>query len=428
MRIGEVLLRLGTISDAQLEDGLRAQVMWGGRLGTNLVDLGYLQLDDLSRALGRVHDLPAALESHFARADRELQQQLHADLAVKYDCVPLVRAGKHIVIASSAPLDDKAVALVAGQLDINRHMIVQSIAAEMRIRFQLERVYGIVRDQRFLRSRGTTEQSQLFRLPALAVTGRVKRSLETDPLKPSITLDVPPESPRVKDASAERRRYLHTLADMLAMRADGPTGMARVERLKMADPSRSLAIGSTPMPKIDLAVIADSLPEALSDIELSRNRDELARRVIGTVGRFVPESRSALLLMIRGEAAVSWTSFCRDGMELPPLAVPLDQPGLIAAVMKRREVSRGAAGDLQPVDHLLLASLGVQYGDLVVAPVSIAGHVIGTIVLATEPRAALASLNAITTVTSAAFTRLMRTAARDVQSAPSIALASPAPA
>ena len=412
MRVGEVLLRVGAISEAQLEDGLRAQVMWGGRLGTNLVDLGYLQLDDLSKALGRVHDLPAALESHFVRADRELQQKLPVDLAVKYECLPLVGAGKRIVIATSAPLDDKAIALIAGQLDINRHMIVQSIAAEMRIRFQLERVYGIVRGQRFLRSHGTTEQSQLFRLPALAMTGRVQRSLDSDPLNPSITLEVPPDPPRVQDSSAERRRYLHTLADMLAMRADGPSGMARVERLKVAGPARALAIGSTPMPKIDLAVIADSLPEAISDIELSRNRDELARRVIGTVARFVPESRSALLLVIRGEAAVSWTSFCRDGMELPPLAVPLDHPGLIAAVTKLRAVSRGAAGDLQPVDHLLLASLGVQSGDLVVAPLTISGHVIGTIVLATEPRAALASLNAITTATSAAFTRLMRTAAR----------------
>lgn len=423
MRIGEVLLRLGAISEVQLQDGLRAQVMWGGRLGTNLVDLGYVQLDDLSKALGRVHDLPAALESHFAGADRELQQKLPAELAVTYECLPLVRAGKRIVIASTTPLDDKAVALVAGQLDINRHMIVQSIAAEMRIRFQLERVYGVVRGQRHLRSHGTTEQSQLFQLPALAIPSRAQRSPDMSSLNPSIPLDVPPAPARVQDSSAERRRYLHTLADMLAMRADGSSGMARIERVKVAEPTRARAIGSTTMPKIDLAEIADSLPEALSDIELARDRDELARRVIGTVGRFIPEIHSALLLMIRGEAAVSWTSFCRDGTELPPLAVPLDHPGLVTAMMKRRAVIRGAAGDLQPVDHLLLASLGGQYGDLVVAPLSISGHVIGTIVLATEPRAALASLNAITTATNAAFTRLMRNASRNQPTSSSISQA-----
>jgi hypothetical protein len=42
----------------------------------------------------------------------------------------------------------------------------------------------------------------------------------------------------------------------------------------------------------------------------------------------------------------------------------------------------------------------VQFGDLVVAPLTIADHVIGTIVLATKHRAGLASLDAITVTRS----------------------------
>lgn len=408
MRIGEVLLTTGMLTETQLEEGLRAQVMWGGRLGTNLVELGYVTLDDLAKALGRMYDLPAALDGHFARADRELQQQLPAELAEKFECLPLVRAGKRIVIASTAPLDDRAVALVAGQLDLNRHMIVQSIAAEMRIRFQLEKVYAIPRGQRFMRSRGTTDQVQLFGLPELAVPRRV-RSTSSRALNPLLELDaVPAMAAGNLDAGLERRAYLHTLADTLALRTDSAPVSARTGR--PAAP-RPLAIGSTPMLKIDLAVIADSLPEALAEIELASDRDELARRVIGTVARFIPESLSALLLMIRGESAVSWTSFCRNGTELPPLAVPLGQPGLVSAVTKRGVVSRGASGDLQPIDYLLLEWLGAPYGDLVVAPLTIGEHVIGTIVLATEHRAGLVSLHVITQAASSAFTRLMQAAA-----------------
>jgi hypothetical protein len=277
MRIGELLVTAGAITEQQLDEALRAQVMWGGRLGTNLVELGYLTLDDLSRALGRQHDLPAALDSHLARADRELQQKLPIELAVKYACVPLVRAGKRIVIASIAPLDDVGVALVAGQLDINRMMIVQSITAEMRMRFHLERAYGIPRGQRFMRTRGTTDQSQLFRLPELASPGRDKRRTDGSALNAPIPLDLAPAPPRVHDPAVERRTYLRTLADVLSASIPTP----------VADPN-ALPIGSTKVPKIDLGVIAATLPEALSEIELASDRDQLARRVIGTVARYVP--------------------------------------------------------------------------------------------------------------------------------------------
>lgn len=419
----------GLISEQQLEEALRAQVMWGGRLGTNLVELGAVSLDELSKALGKQHGMPAALGAHFGRADRELQNKLHPDLAEKFQCLPLVRAGKRIVIAASSPLSDKAVALVAGELDINRQMIVQSIAAEMRVKFQLERLYDISRGQRFLRSRGVTDQSSLFSLPALArdagpaaVAAAAATAKPSVPTRKTLTIeeavsvdemiDAPAqvESPRVHDSTVERRTYLRTLADMLSKHPDRESALARVQRTRNVDHVRPLAIGTSPMVKVDAAVIADSLDAALADIALAENRDDLARRAIGTVARFVPESHSALLLVVRGEAAVSWTSFCRDGTELPALAVPLNHPGLCAAVMRRKVMTRNASGDLGPIDYLLLASLGMQFGDLVVAPVRIADHVIGMIVLATEHRAAVSRVDEITAATSDAFQRLMKNA------------------
>ena len=430
MRIGELLVAAGLITEQQLEEALRAQVMWGGRIGTCLVELGALRLDDLSKALGKQHGLPAALSEHFTRADRDLQNQLPRELAEKFQCVPLVRAGKRIVFASIAPMTEKAIALVAGQLDVNRQMVVPSIAAEMRIRFQLERLYEIPRGQRFMRSRGVTDQSQLFNLalksdPAPTELGIAKpanrarthvMSFEVPVLldlpQPELPMpDAPKRAPTEREAGVERRAYLHTLADMLSKHPDKESVMARVQRVRPIDAARPFAIGSKPMPKIDAAVIPNTLNEALAEIVLARNRDDLARRVIGTVARFVPECHSALLLVVRGEAAVSWISFCRDGTELPALAVPLDHASLVAAVMRRKVTARGASGDLGPIDYLLLASLGVQFGDLVVAPIPLLDHVIGMVVLATERRGALGQIEEITTATGDAFKRLMKNAA-----------------
>ena len=45
--IGELLLDAGLTRD-QLEEADRSQTVYGGRLGTNLVETGYLGLDELA--------------------------------------------------------------------------------------------------------------------------------------------------------------------------------------------------------------------------------------------------------------------------------------------------------------------------------------------------------------------------------------------
>lgn len=60
MLLGELLLSDGTLRADQLEEALAAQVIHGGRLGTNLVELGHLSEEQLARALGKQHGIAAA--------------------------------------------------------------------------------------------------------------------------------------------------------------------------------------------------------------------------------------------------------------------------------------------------------------------------------------------------------------------------------
>ena len=156
-RLGELLVAAKVLTAGQVEQALRAQVMWGGRLGTNLVELGFLDLDALSKALGRQFRQPAALARHFERIDRELQAKLSADVAERFSVVPIARLGAardRIAIVSTAPLDRRALAIVADELGVDPSQLVTSIAAELRIRYHLERGYGIPRGTRFLRAKG----------------------------------------------------------------------------------------------------------------------------------------------------------------------------------------------------------------------------------------------------------------------------------
>lgn len=59
-RLGELLIGERLIQPTQLEEALEAQVVHGGRLGTNLVELGFLQEKDLARVLGKQHNVQFA--------------------------------------------------------------------------------------------------------------------------------------------------------------------------------------------------------------------------------------------------------------------------------------------------------------------------------------------------------------------------------
>ena len=182
-RLGELLVAAGLLAIEQVEQALRAQVLWGGRLGTNLVELHYLELDPLSKALGRQHRLPAALARHFEKADPALQRLLPTELAERFSCVPLLRMGPegHVVVASLAPLAPRPIAVIAEALAIEPGRLVPAIAAELRIRYQLERVYRIRRAARFLRARGKS----IPPFPAFGVL-RVQPEAELDPGGPSL--------------------------------------------------------------------------------------------------------------------------------------------------------------------------------------------------------------------------------------------------
>ena len=54
MRIGELLLRANVIGVEQLARALRVQAVLGGKLGTNLVRLGYIDLETLARIAARL--------------------------------------------------------------------------------------------------------------------------------------------------------------------------------------------------------------------------------------------------------------------------------------------------------------------------------------------------------------------------------------
>ncbi|TMQ03673.1 MAG: hypothetical protein E6J90_15100 [Deltaproteobacteria bacterium] len=467
-RLGELLVAAGLLTPEQVEQALRAQVLWGGRLGTNLVELHYLELDPLSAMLGRQQGMPAALARHFEKADPALQRLLSADIAERFSCLPLLRMGpeRHVVIASLGPLSRRQLAVIAGEIGVEVPRLVPAIAAELRIRYQLERVYRIRRTARFLRARGksvppfpafpvlsvlpesepdapslptSTREMAVYRPPDVrdareardasepaAVPAPAADFDETEPTDDDLipievvapttsTEDLDdlsrhaviedylaiPGGPIVDEASGrERRHYVRTIADAPA---SDPEAQALLARIAI----RKVAVGSAPR-----VMAGATLGEATRAIRRSTSRDRVADLVIDTLDRFAPACDAAILLVIRGATAIGWKGFQRAGAGLGEIAVPMDSGGLVPRAVELNVTLRGSTAQIEPLDELLLASLGRDDGDLVVVPISIADQVMCVIAIATAENAPIACAEPIAAAAGAAFARLMRDASR----------------
>ena len=85
-KIGEVLIREGHLTPEGLEEALDWQVLYGGRLGTNLLELRLVGEEQLARALGK--QLGAEVAWGELRVDPSLVSSIPKHVADRHEIVP----------------------------------------------------------------------------------------------------------------------------------------------------------------------------------------------------------------------------------------------------------------------------------------------------------------------------------------------------
>ena len=88
MRLGDLLLRAGVVSDEQLQRGLSQQERWGGKLGTILVRMGALTEDLLVKALSRQLNIPRADLTQI-NIPPPLRSRLTREVCQEYGVIPV---------------------------------------------------------------------------------------------------------------------------------------------------------------------------------------------------------------------------------------------------------------------------------------------------------------------------------------------------
>lgn len=101
-RLGELLLKAKMISEEQLQQGLEEQKKAGGRLGYNLIKLGFLKEEDILWFLSKQYGVPTINLNSFD-VDEEVVNLIPIELAKKYSCIPISLTASILTLAMVDP-------------------------------------------------------------------------------------------------------------------------------------------------------------------------------------------------------------------------------------------------------------------------------------------------------------------------------------
>jgi hypothetical protein len=146
-RFGEYLIREGKLTAEQLAHALERQVTVGGRLGTNLVELGFLTDLELTRALSQHLKMAPAQPDVFEEIPSQVIGLMPREMAQRHAAVPFLKEGRTIHVAMADPSELAALdelTFAAGC------QVKPFVAPDAKIQWALEKYYGVARPLRYI--------------------------------------------------------------------------------------------------------------------------------------------------------------------------------------------------------------------------------------------------------------------------------------
>ena len=147
MKVGEALIREGLITRQQLDLALQRQVQFGGRIGTNIVELRLLAEDELTKFLSRYFRIPPVSPEMIASIEEEVVNTISPEIVDKYRILPFKKERNRLHAALLNPKDLKAIDELRF---ITGYDIIPYVIAELRLLYALEKYYGIKRELRYI--------------------------------------------------------------------------------------------------------------------------------------------------------------------------------------------------------------------------------------------------------------------------------------
>jgi type IV pilus assembly protein PilB len=138
LKIGELLSKAKLVTEEQLEKALEEQKQTGGRVGEHLVRLGFVSQEDILDCLSQQYGVPSINLQHFEIED-SIIRLIPADVARKYQFIPVSKTGATLTVAMSDPTNVFAMDDITF---ITGFRVEPVVASEEALRGAIDTYYG----------------------------------------------------------------------------------------------------------------------------------------------------------------------------------------------------------------------------------------------------------------------------------------------
>ncbi len=395
---GKFLAKKGVLSKEQLDEATEYLVVVGGRLGTNLVDLGMLDIEDLDRLLSEYRGLSLPPKPWLQQPDPDALRCVPLHVAQRHAVLPLVIENRTLHLAMADPHDANAVDEIrfASGLRVQAYLL-----SEAHLTFLRERYLGIPRERRFVYL-----EPEWARAPGEVGNGRGSETRDA-------AAPVPRETAHEREAFDLDGQVELTNAETFVSvqdvrpRVESNLEANRVEPL--SDPGPAVpAIQPGPLGPEEVALRESELESAPDREAIS----DCALRLARTYGTAV-----ALFAVHRGVIRGCGALGAGVPRRTDGIFVPMNTDSVLAAAAREGEPFRGVP-PVTSIDKELFAALGRDgVCDAVILPVRIRDRVLNLLYAdnGSHPlgESSVAALAAVSDCISRAYARLILRRKRD---------------
>jgi len=328
MKLGEMLVRDGRLTEAQLVSALGFQARDGGRLGTVLFEHGMVDLEALTVYLGLELGIPIATGAMLERAKRAAVRLLQPPQAFRHKCVPLVVQDRQLIAAIEDPHDFATLEALAS---VTGYRVLPRVAPELRIYYYIERYYGVTRPTRFVHfgdSPRGHEATIDAGLPAPPLPGL--------PPVPAQPIAAPGPRPRLRSAMLakmfDESEALELEAEDLIDTLDADDA-APAEAAPSATPLTPSAPITAPRQVATLLAPAPLTPDvALRELARATDRNRIVDVLLGYAAATFD---AAVVFTVRDQFAFGWKAIgdLPGHANVEHVLIPLGAPSVVQAAV-----------------------------------------------------------------------------------------------
>ncbi len=370
-KLGEMLLADGLCTVKQLKAAVENQVIMGGRIGTNLLELGFVSEEGLAKTLAKQFRT-RVLFGEDIRPDREALAKIPKEEVDRLDVIPYRLRQRSIEILCVNPGDLKALDEVAFITGLKPAPIA---VPELRFWQLLNRLYGIERELRYLVLEGSSDPIKLEDRPPSAPT--VEEDLISEEVFSTLYQRREPQpqpEPEPEPEPVPEEIPILDEADMEVVEEEV------IELVEEVVPVPARVPEESPL----------TFQQAAQLLKGVDDRDAVARTVL----RFAASAfKRSLLFTAHRQVILGWDAVGGniDPARFRSLAIPLDAPSVFRLVVSSRAHFLGALQKTK-INIGFLKAMGRQVPlSAVAVPILVRGRVVNLLYCDNGHRAHAAS-------------------------------------